>query len=38
MALAYEPAGSSPAGFRSFLEAQIPKYTKLIRDAGIEPQ
>lgn len=38
LSLVYEPAGASPARFRSFLEAQIPRYTKLIKDAGVEPQ
>jgi tripartite-type tricarboxylate transporter receptor subunit TctC len=38
LALVYEPTGSSPATFRRFLEAQIPKYTKLIKDAGLERQ
>ncbi|MSP76548.1 MAG: tripartite tricarboxylate transporter substrate binding protein [Rhodospirillaceae bacterium] len=38
LAMVHEPAGSSPAKFRSFLEAQVPKYTKLIKDAGVVPQ
>jgi tripartite-type tricarboxylate transporter receptor subunit TctC len=38
LALVYEPDGSSPTKFRSFLEAQIPKYAKLIEDAGLERQ
>lgn len=38
LALVYEPAGSSPTRFRGFLEAQLPKYIKLIKDAGLEPQ
>jgi len=38
LSLVFEPAGSSPVRFRSFLEAQVPKYTKLIKDAGLQPQ
>lgn len=38
LAMVHEPAGSSPAKFRSFLEAQVPKYTRLIKDAGVVPQ
>lgn len=38
LALVYEPEGSTPEKFRAFLERQIPKYAKLIKDAGIEPE
>jgi tripartite-type tricarboxylate transporter receptor subunit TctC len=38
LAMVYEPAGSTPDKFRAFLEAQIPKYAKLIKDAGVTPE
>ena len=38
LALVYEPEGSTPEKFRVFLERMIPKYAKLIKDAGIERQ
>ena len=38
LVVVYEPTGSSPEKFRRFLEAQVPKYTKLITDAGVAPQ
>lgn len=38
LGLVYEPAGSTPEKFRAFVEALLPKYTKLIRDAGVTPE
>jgi len=38
LAMVYEPAGSTPDKFRAFMQAQIPKYAKLIRDAGVQAE
>ncbi len=38
LAMVYEPAGSTPEKFRAFMQAQIPKYAKLIKDAGVQQE
>jgi len=38
LGLVYEPAGSTPEKFRAFVQRLLPKYTKLIKDAGVTPE
>ena len=33
----FEVAGSSPAEFRAFIEAEIPKWAKVVKEAGLTP-
>ncbi len=37
-ALNLEPVGSSPAEFAEFLKADLQKYARIAKAAGIEPQ
>ena len=34
----FEPVGSSPAEFASYIQSQIEVWAKVIRQAGIQPQ
>ena len=38
LAQGFEPAGSSPSEFASYIRAEIVKWAKVIRDAGIQPE
>jgi len=37
-ALAIEPLTSTPEEFEKFIPAEIVKWAKVVKDAGIEPQ
>lgn len=38
MAQGFEPAGSSPSEFASYIKTEIVKWAKVIKDAGIRPE
>ena len=33
----FEPVGNSPAEFGKFIAEEIPRWEKVVRDAGIKP-
>jgi tripartite-type tricarboxylate transporter receptor subunit TctC len=33
-----EPQGGTPSAFAAYLRSEIPKWTKVVRDAGAKPE